>query len=69
MTVVHGDALRTRLDRPVVVGNLPFHLTTPILRRLLAAGGWTEAVLLTQWEVARKRAGVGGRTMLTAWHG
>jgi len=60
------DALRVRLDRPVVVGNLPFHLTTPILRRLLRAGRWRQAVLLTQWEVARKRAGVGGRTMLTA---
>jgi 23S rRNA (adenine-N6)-dimethyltransferase len=66
VAVVHDDALRTPLDRPVVVGNLPFHLTTPILRRLLADGGWAEAILLTQWEVARKRAGVGGRTMLTA---
>jgi 23S rRNA (adenine-N6)-dimethyltransferase len=66
VTVVHDDALRTPLERPVVVGNLPFHLTTPILRRLLADGGWAEAILLTQWEVARKRAGVGGRTMLTA---
>ncbi|WP_242547645.1 23S ribosomal RNA methyltransferase Erm [Amycolatopsis sp. MtRt-6] len=66
VTVVHDDALRTPLDRPVVVGNLPFHLTTPILRRLLTDGSWQEAILLTQWEVARKRAGVGGRTMLTA---
>ncbi|KDN21671.1 23S ribosomal RNA methyltransferase Erm [Amycolatopsis rifamycinica] len=66
VTVVHDDALRIPLDRPVVVGNLPFHLTTPILRRLLATGSWAEAVLLTQWEVARKRAGVGGRTLLTA---
>jgi len=66
VTVVHDDALRTPLDLPVVVGNLPFHLTTPILRRLLTDGTWAEAVLLTQWEVARKRAGVGGRTMLTA---
>lgn len=66
VAVVRADALRIPLDRPVVVGNLPFHLTTPILRRLLADGGWTDAVLLTQWEVARKRAGVGGRTMLTA---
>lgn len=60
------DVLHARLDRPVVVGNLPYHLTTPILRRLLHAGRWQQAVLLTQWEVARKRAGVGGRTMLTA---
>lgn len=61
-----ADALRAALDRPVVVGNLPFHLTTPLLRRLLGTGGWRDAVLLTQWEVARKRAGVGGATMMTA---
>lgn len=58
--------LRCTLNDPVIVGNIPFHLTTPILRRLLAEGAWCHAVLLTQWEVARKRAGVGGTTMLTA---
>ncbi|MFB7251105.1 23S ribosomal RNA methyltransferase Erm [Microbacterium sp. NPDC056234] len=61
-----ADALHEPLDRPVVVGNIPFHLTTPILRRLLEQDGWQHAVLLTQWEVARKRAGVGGATMMTA---
>jgi 23S rRNA (adenine-N6)-dimethyltransferase len=65
-TVHHADALSEPLDVPVVVGNIPFHLTTPILRRLLSTGTWRHAVLLTQWEVARKRAGVGGGTMLTA---
>ncbi|WP_293784994.1 23S ribosomal RNA methyltransferase Erm [uncultured Aeromicrobium sp.] len=64
--VRRDDAMRVRLDRPVIVSNVPFHLTTPVLRRLLSAPRWQEAVLLTQWEVARKRAGVGGRTMLTA---
>jgi 23S rRNA (adenine-N6)-dimethyltransferase len=66
--VVTGDALRHPLpDRPhVVVGNLPFHLTTPVLRRLLHQGRWTDAVLLVQWEVARKRAAIGGTTLLTA---
>lgn len=64
--VVHADALRHPLDAPVVVGNVPFHVTTPILRRLLTARGWRHAILLTQWEVARKRAGVGGGTMMTA---
>ncbi|SDR75909.1 23S rRNA (adenine-N6)-dimethyltransferase [Brevibacterium siliguriense] len=62
----HADILTTRLDRPVIVGNLPFHLTTPILRRLLRSGRWQQAILLTQWEVARKRAGIGGSTMMTA---
>lgn len=64
--VRHADILTTRLDQPVIVGNLPFHLTTPILRRLLRTGRWQQAILLTQWEVARKRAGVGGSTMMTA---
>lgn len=61
-----GDALDGRFDVPVVVGNIPFHLTTPLLRRLLSSGTWGNAVLLMQWEVARKRAGVGGGTLLTA---
>lgn len=61
-----GDALHEPLERPVVVGNIPFHLTTPILRRLLGSGRWEHAILLTQWEVARKRAAVGGATMMTA---
>ncbi|AZT99555.1 23S ribosomal RNA methyltransferase Erm [Brevibacterium linens] len=64
--VRHADILTTRLDRPVIVGNLPFHLTTAILRRLLRSGRWQQAILLTQWEVARKRAGIGGSTMMTA---
>ncbi|WP_029263807.1 MULTISPECIES: 23S ribosomal RNA methyltransferase Erm [unclassified Microbacterium] len=61
-----ADATRHPLDAEVVVGNIPFHVTTPILRRLLSSGRWSQAVLLTQWEAARKRAGVGGGTMMTA---
>lgn len=64
--IEHADALHYPLDAPVIVGNVPFHLTTPILRRLLGDANWHHAVLLTQWEVARKRAGVGGRTMMSA---
>jgi 23S rRNA (adenine-N6)-dimethyltransferase len=64
--VERADALRHPLDHPVLVGNVPYHLTTPILRRMLARSGWRHAILLTQWEVARKRAGVGGGTMMTA---
>ncbi|WP_217135191.1 23S ribosomal RNA methyltransferase Erm [Leucobacter chinensis] len=66
ITVVRADALATRYDQPVVVGNIPFHLTTPLLRRLLTTGSWNDGIVLTQWEVARKRAGVGGGTLLTA---
>ncbi len=64
--VEQADALRYPLDRPVLVGNVPYHLTTPILRRMLSEDRWRSAILLTQWEVARKRAGVGGSTMMTA---
>lgn len=64
--VEQGDVLRHPLDANVLVGNIPFHLTTPILRRLLSRAEWGHAVLITQWEVARKRAGVGGGTMMTA---
>ncbi|HET8867145.1 MAG TPA: 23S ribosomal RNA methyltransferase Erm [Agrococcus sp.] len=66
--VEHADALAHRFDarQHVVVSNLPFHITTAVLRRLLRAPGWTDAVLIAQWEVARRRAGVGGSTQLTA---
>ncbi|MFP5070423.1 ribosomal RNA small subunit methyltransferase A [Pseudonocardia nantongensis] len=62
-----GDLVWEPLDRPVdVVSNVPFGLTTPLLRRLLGASHWAHALLLLQWEVARKRAAVGGTTALTA---
>ena len=65
--VVQADLLEFRLPSGphVIVGNLPFHLTTATLRRLLPAPHWQKAVLLVQWEVARRRAGVGGASMLT----
>ena len=65
--VVHADLLTVELHVPHdVVSNVPFGITTPLLRRLLAQDSWRTAVLLVQWEVARKRAGVGGTTLLTA---
>lgn len=66
--VEQADFLAYRLPPTphVLVGNLPFHHTTAILRRILHAPGWTDAVLLVQWEVARRRAGVGNSTMMTA---
>lgn len=65
---VADDFLTYRLpiSPHVLVGNLPFHLTTAMLRRILHAPGWTDAIVLVQWEVARRRAGVGGATMVTA---
>ena len=66
--VVTGDFLRYRLPGTphVLVGNLPFSCTTAMLRHVLPAPGWTDAVLVVQWEVARRRAGVGGATLMTA---
>lgn len=65
--VVHADLLQHDLGAGAdVVSNVPFHLTTPLLRSLLRAPAWQHAVLLLQWEVARKRAGVGGATLMTA---
>ncbi|MGF1663311.1 MAG: 23S ribosomal RNA methyltransferase Erm [Kineosporiaceae bacterium] len=68
VAITHGDILRHAPPAGPhdVVCNVPFHLTTPVLRRLLGLPHWGTAVLLTQWEVARKRAGVGGATQLTA---
>ena len=68
VTLVTADFLDYRLPKHpyVVVGNLPFHITTAVLRKLLHADGWNRAVLIVQWEVARRRAGVGGATMMTA---
>lgn len=66
--VTEGDILRHAPPRGTrtLVANLPFHVTTPALRHLLRQPHWQHAVVITQWEVARKRAGVGGATMLTA---
>jgi 23S rRNA (adenine-N6)-dimethyltransferase len=64
--VVQADMLRVRPAVPNVVSNVPFGITTPVLRHLLGQRAWTTAVLLLQWEVARKRAAVGGTTLLTA---
>ena len=66
--IIEGDLLREPLPRSphVIVGNLPFHLSTSALRRLLAADGWTSAALILQWEAARRRAGIGGGSQLTA---
>ncbi len=67
VTVVQADMLTVRADSDhQVVSNVPFGITTPLLRHLLGQDRWHTAVLLLQWEVARKRAGVGGTTLLTA---
>jgi 23S rRNA (adenine-N6)-dimethyltransferase len=58
--VVEADVLRAPLPATTfrVVANLPFHLTTAILRRLLddPLTPLERADVLVEWEVARKRA-------------
>lgn len=66
--ITEGDILRHAppAGKWTLVSNVPFNITTPVLRRLLPLPRWERAVLITQWEVARKRAGVGGTTQLSA---
>ena len=66
--MLEEDLLIVRLPaRPhVLVGNLPFHVTTATLRRVVAERHWTQAAFIMQWEAARRRAGVGGASLLTA---
>ena len=67
--VVEGDALRVALpSEPFrAFGNIPFAVTTPILRRLLddPETPLVRADLLMQLEAARKRAAVSPSTLLT----
>ncbi|HEX6198358.1 MAG TPA: 23S ribosomal RNA methyltransferase Erm [Jiangellaceae bacterium] len=63
--VVQTDMLRFRFpDEPHnVVSNVPYSITTALLRHLLVQRSWQAAVLMVQWEVARKRS---GSSLLTA---
>jgi 23S rRNA (adenine-N6)-dimethyltransferase len=65
--VVQADMLRFRLPRTRynVVSNVPYSITTSLLRTLLASPGWEVAALMVQWEVARKRTG--GTVLSASW--
>jgi len=68
VTVVEADVLAMPWPAEpfCVVANIPFGITTKILRRLLDAAGLARADMIVQAEVARKR-GTGGRgTLLNA---
>jgi 16S rRNA (adenine1518-N6/adenine1519-N6)-dimethyltransferase len=62
LTVVHGDALRADLATLVppgarVVGNLPYYISSPLLRRFLAMRGHVRDLhVMLQEEVARRVA-------------
>ncbi len=56
LTIVEDDILSfdlaTLLDQGwTVVGNLPYNLTSPILRKLSVWPGWAQAILMVQKEV------------------
>jgi 23S rRNA (adenine-N6)-dimethyltransferase len=67
--VVHDDIVRASLPRGQwrAFGNIPFSLTSTILRRLLddPVGGPQRADLLIQFESARKRSRVHPATLLS----
>ena len=54
--IVNADALEVPLpDRPWrAVGNLPYNVGTPILRRVVASDQWKRAVFMLQKEVAER---------------
>lgn len=62
LTIVHQDFLEFNLDtlpseRPFkVVGNLPYNLTSPILRKLSDWTNWDSAVVMVQKEVGDRLA-------------
>ncbi|WP_327102239.1 ErmE/ErmH/ErmO/ErmR family 23S rRNA (adenine(2058)-N(6))-methyltransferase [Nonomuraea glycinis] len=64
--VVRGDFTTARPPREpfAVVGNIPYSITSKIVRWCLRAPGLTSATLLTQREYARKRTGDYGRWSL-----
>uniref|UniRef100_UPI001C5CF32A ribosomal RNA small subunit methyltransferase A n=1 Tax=Nonomuraea rhizosphaerae TaxID=2665663 RepID=UPI001C5CF32A len=64
--VVRADFTTARAPRGpfAVVGNIPYSVTSGIVRWCLRTPGLTSATLLTQLEYARKRAGGYGRWSL-----
>jgi 16S rRNA (adenine1518-N6/adenine1519-N6)-dimethyltransferase len=54
VTLIQGDATEVDLPDRVfrVVGNLPYYVATPIIRRVLASPSWRRAVFMVQKEVA-----------------
>ena len=67
LELIEGDILKVDLGaispRPVIAGNLPYYITSPILDRIFSLrGAWEQAVFLVQSEVAaRLTAAPGGR--------
>jgi 16S rRNA (adenine1518-N6/adenine1519-N6)-dimethyltransferase len=59
LELIEGDILKTELSqfrpRPVIAGNLPYYITSPIIEKTFSLGeGWERAVFLVQAEVAAR---------------
>ncbi len=59
LVLIEGDILKVDLGaispRPVIAGNLPYYITSPILDRIFSLNGaWERAVFLVQSEVAAR---------------
>lgn len=66
LKVIHQDALKTPLDeirshfpdpskRIKVFGNLPYHITTPLIDRFIREVDWIESItIMIQYEVAKR---------------
>lgn len=67
--VHQGDALEVAFPRSPfrVVGNIPFGITTGLLRRVLEAPHAERLDLITQLEPARKRATAKGSVLSVVW--
>ena len=67
LQLIEGDVLKADFaaaaERPVIAGNLPYYITSPILERVFNMhGAWERAVFLVQAEVAERiAAGPGTR--------
>jgi 16S rRNA (adenine1518-N6/adenine1519-N6)-dimethyltransferase len=67
LELIEGDVLkvdfRNGTSNPVIAGNLPYYITSPILQRVFKLkGAWQRAVFLVQAEVAERiAAGAGSR--------
>lgn len=69
--VVHEDLRTVRLPRRdfAVVANIPFAVSTPLLRRLLtpATGGFSRAELIVEWGLAKRLTAACARDLESAW--
>ncbi len=57
LEVIEGDVLKTNFEAAVIVGNLPYYITSPILEKMFSLKDrWTRAVFMMQSEVAERLA-------------